>query len=313
MGLENTLSDVCISLQIAVEESALPWISWVGLKPTVEDPVGRLAGYGIFSEHQIAIAAYVPDHLRQTNNTAELFAALRALQIFISGEIAICTDSQHVMLGADGAARRWKLRGWVGSSGLVPNVPLWEQLLTELPGRTLHWVKVPSHVTIEDNNEADRLAEKGRRMHPRFPHLRTPSTQALHRDTPSAPKRPRITAPDSPMLTPQRFNFSRLDSLVSIFSAEARSALTTINLTIMPDLGSETQSDGSTVSVQDSEDDSDCHRPRSASPCSTGGKQRVTPPPPPRPPPAVKFFNPVVAHPLYVRTLFLSLLKLTSL
>ena len=221
----------------------------------------------------MAIAAYVPDHLRQTNNFAETFAALRALQIFASRAIAICTDAQYVILGAAAAARGWKLRGWVGFSGPIPNVPLWEQLLTELerPGRTLHWVKVPSQLTIEDNNEANRLAEKGRRMHPRFPRLGTPNAQALHRDTPSAPKRPRITAPDSPMLTPERLNFSRLDSRVSIFSAEARTALTAINLTIMPDLGSETHSAGSTVSVQDSKDNSDYHRPRSASPCSTGG------------------------------------------
>ena len=62
----------------------------------VEDQVGQLAGYGIFFENEVAIAAYVPDHLHQTNNSAELFAALIALHIFTTGEIAICTDSQCV-------------------------------------------------------------------------------------------------------------------------------------------------------------------------------------------------------------------------
>ena len=113
---------------------------------------------------------------RKTNNTAELLAVIRALRIFAVGDIGICTDLQYAILGAAGAARRWKLRGWVGSSAPVSNVPLWEQLPDQLDctQRTVHWIKVPLHVTIEGNNEADRLAEEGRHMHPRFPHPRTP-------------------------------------------------------------------------------------------------------------------------------------------
>ena len=36
--------------------------------------IGRVAGYGIFSSECLSIFAYVPVHLRQANNTAELFA-----------------------------------------------------------------------------------------------------------------------------------------------------------------------------------------------------------------------------------------------
>ena len=134
----------------------------------VDNGIGRLAGYGIFQADAVAIAAHMPLNYRQTNNAAELMAALRALQIFQSGEIAICTDSQYVILGVSGAARRRQLRGWHGSSGAISNVSLWEIMLNSLerPGHTVHWVKVPSHVTLQGNNEADRLAEQGRMSHP---------------------------------------------------------------------------------------------------------------------------------------------------
>ena len=139
--------------------------------------VGRVAGYGIYAHPDISISAYVPVHFRQTNNTAELLAVVRALQILSFGKVAICTDSEYVFLGATGAARRWKLRGWTGSSGPVSNVPLWELLLDTLSAHTgsIKFIKVPSHVDILGNNEADRLAEQGRFSHPRCPVLKTPS------------------------------------------------------------------------------------------------------------------------------------------
>ena len=136
----------------------------------------------------------MPIASRQTNKAAELMAALRALQMFTTGTIAICTDSQYVILGATGAARRWKLRGWKGSSGPVSNVALWEALLLELdrPGRTIHWVKVPSHVHKDGNNEADKLAEQGRMSHPKFPKLCTPAVNLLRYNIPKAPKRRKL-------------------------------------------------------------------------------------------------------------------------
>ena len=60
---------------------------------TVEDGIGRLAGYGIYLAGEAAISAHMPTALRQTNNSAKLMAALRALEIFSTVDIAICTDS----------------------------------------------------------------------------------------------------------------------------------------------------------------------------------------------------------------------------
>ena len=201
----------------------------------VEGHAGRLAGYGIFCEKQVSIAAFVPDDYRQTNNSAELLAVIRALRIFSTGDIAICTDSQYVVLGATGAARRWRLRGWVGSSGPVSNVPLWEQLLAALDEnpRTVHWVKVPSHVTVEGNNEADRLADQGRQLHPRFPHPRTPSLLLSVAGTLHAPKKSKLLTPNMSPLLVKRLNFCAQGSLPLIHSIEGQAILTTLNLTLM--------------------------------------------------------------------------------
>ena len=58
--------------------------------------VGRLGEHGIFSEQGVSLSAFMPIEMSQTNNTAELMAALRALQLQLqlTGKIAICSDSE---------------------------------------------------------------------------------------------------------------------------------------------------------------------------------------------------------------------------
>ena len=88
---------------------------------------------------------------------------------------AFCSDSSDAILGVGGAAKRWKLRGWKGSCGLVANVSIWELLLDELNqlGKTVKWIKISSHVSVEGNKEADRLADLGRPSSPLNPVLST--------------------------------------------------------------------------------------------------------------------------------------------
>ena len=125
-----------------------------------------MGGYAIFCDGLHAIGAHVPPSL--TNNTAELYAALQAIKLFPGGKLAICTDSALVFLGASGKAHKWALNNWVGSKGPLSNVALWKELLTELdsPSRDIKWIKVPSHVGIQGNEEADSLAEIGRLSSP---------------------------------------------------------------------------------------------------------------------------------------------------
>ena len=61
-------------------------------------------------------------------------------------------------LGATGKARKWALNNWVGSTGPLSN---FAELLTELdsPLRDVKWIKVPSHVGIQGNEEGDALGE----------------------------------------------------------------------------------------------------------------------------------------------------------
>ena len=104
------------------------------------------------------------------------------------GKVAICSDSEYVLLGVRGAAK-----AWVGSCGPVSNVPIWEEVLLELDRneRELVWIKVPSHVTVEGNNEADRLASVGLHSHPLYPFNPTPhKNEATQFGTPPPPPRP---------------------------------------------------------------------------------------------------------------------------
>ena len=125
--------------------------------------IGYVAGYGIYAPGLHAIGAHLPPGLQQTNNTAELFAAIQAIKLFPSGKIAICTDSSLVFLGATGKATKWELNNWVGSNGPLSNVELWKQLLAELdcPDWQIQWIKVASHVGIVGIEEADALAKAG--------------------------------------------------------------------------------------------------------------------------------------------------------
>ena len=85
-------------------------------------------------------------------------------------------DSEYVRKGAQGAALRWQARGWVGSAGPVSNVQLRKELLQHLDStfQDILWVKVPSHVNVEGNEQADTLANNGRLSNPLYLARKTP-------------------------------------------------------------------------------------------------------------------------------------------
>ena len=145
--------------------------------------LGCVRGYGIFSERLHAVGAQLPTHLRQTNNTAEIFAAFQMLKLFLHGKVAICTDLTVVYLGATGKARKWVLNNWVGSQGPLSNVNLWKELLCKLdsPHRSVEWVKDFSHVGIQGNEEADSVAELAPLSSPLLYHSLTPVPRFVRR------------------------------------------------------------------------------------------------------------------------------------
>ena len=205
------------------------------------DGVGRLGGYGVYSQDGQSIAEHMPIGVKQTNNAAELMAALRALRLHTHGKVAICSDSEYVLLGVRGATKRWKVKGWVGSCGPVSNVPIWEEVLLELERneRELVWIKVPSHVTVEGNNEADRLASVGLHSHPLYPFNCTPhKKEATQFCTPPPPlKRSKVEAytPSAPDVS-KTIDFSVASpSTVPLHSARAESILQSVQLEALSD------------------------------------------------------------------------------
>ena len=128
----------------------------------------RAGGFGVFAAEddqgpEVRFCGYVPTHQRQTNNGAELWSAVEALQGFWVPKLAILTDSQYLQLGATGRAQHWKSKGWTTSSGKLQHVPVWEILLWEMatPGPEVRWEHVPAHVNVQGNEMANGLAMEG--------------------------------------------------------------------------------------------------------------------------------------------------------
>ena len=107
--------------------------------------------------------------LVQTNNRAEMTAVLYVLKMIPKWvTLQICTDSQLVVDTVLYWMEGWKRRGWKTKAGKpVENVDLWMEIQEALEERTAEtfWVKVPSHVDIEGNEQADELAKKGVEKH----------------------------------------------------------------------------------------------------------------------------------------------------
>ena len=170
--------------------------------------VGWVGGCGVYSGAGVEVSDFVPLHMKQTINSAELPAALVAVQRHANHpKIALCADSEFVLLGVKGAARRWKINSWRGSSGPVSNVPLWEEILQFLDDtfQKIKCVKVPSHVNVMGNEQANTLANQGRVSNPLYPMKGTPHgcrqhhTCTPHR-TAKKPKLPvRGTSPIGPL------------------------------------------------------------------------------------------------------------------
>ena len=129
----------------------------------------RAGGFGVFAVDdelgpEVRFCGYVPTRHRQTNNGAELWAALEALPGFWVPKLAILTDSQYLQLGATGRAQHWKSKGWTTTSGkLQVHVPVWETLLQEMtmPRREVRWEHVPAHVNVQGNEPINGLAMEG--------------------------------------------------------------------------------------------------------------------------------------------------------
>lgn len=125
------------------------------------------AGWGAYITNPegktLKLAAPVPRDQPQTNNRAELLAALEALKRCNKPmPITLYSDSQLVVKGANEWLPNWKAKGWKNSKRKpVEHRDLWEQIDQLIEQREVTFVWVEGHTGNRGNEEADTLACRG--------------------------------------------------------------------------------------------------------------------------------------------------------
>ena len=99
-----------------------------------------------------------------TNNRMELTAAAMGLEALTRPcWVTIYTDSEYLKNGITRWHTGWVRKNWRSSSGdPVKNMDLWQRLLAAVAKHQIEWKWVRSHVGIEMNERADKLATQAR-------------------------------------------------------------------------------------------------------------------------------------------------------
>ena len=97
-----------------------------------------------------------------TNNIMELMAVIEALKTVPNpSEIEITTDSKYVKNGITNWIFNWKRNGWkTASKKTVKNKELWVELDSLIQKHSIKWKWVKGHSGHEENERADRLANR---------------------------------------------------------------------------------------------------------------------------------------------------------
>lgn len=122
---------------------------------------GAKAGVGIYfpNKEYVDISEKVPSNEKQTNQVAELYAAIRALEIVQSDfHLTIFTDSKYVIGCATEWKVKWKKNNWKKKGGEIKNLEIIKKLDRLLNGRIVEWNHVSGHSGIKGNEMADKLA-----------------------------------------------------------------------------------------------------------------------------------------------------------
>ena len=125
------------------------------------------AGWGAYlinpEGKTLRLAAPVPRDQVQTNNRAELLAAVEALKRCTKPvPITLYSDSQLVVKGANEWLPSWKTKGWKNNKRKpVEHRDLWEQIDQFIQTRKVAFVWVEAHAGNPGNEEADSLACRG--------------------------------------------------------------------------------------------------------------------------------------------------------
>jgi len=125
-------------------------------------------GIGVYFNDGCSLNVSAPLPGKQSNNRAELQAAVKALTIVRDrglGPVQIRTDSGYVKMGITNWIKTWKKNGWrTASNNEVKNVEDWRELDAMAASLDVDWQWVEAHKGIHGNEMADQLANDGARM-----------------------------------------------------------------------------------------------------------------------------------------------------
>jgi ribonuclease HI len=155
-----------------------PYILYVDGACTNNGRPNAKAGWGaVLTNPQgdtLELAAPLPPGDRQTNQRAELMAALVALSRCKPGApITLISDSQYVIKGINEWMPGWKARGWKKKDKSDPDhLDLWLLVDAQLQLKDITAVWVEGHAGNPGNMRADALANlgaAGQRVEKRIP------------------------------------------------------------------------------------------------------------------------------------------------
>ena len=96
-----------------------------------------------------------------TNNRMELTAVIKALELTVTSNITVFTDSKYVKNGIEDWINNWKKNGWkTASKGPVKNKDLWEALDQLNVNNNIKWEWVKGHSNDKYNNLVDEKARE---------------------------------------------------------------------------------------------------------------------------------------------------------
>jgi len=96
-----------------------------------------------------------------TNNRMELTAVIKALELTVTNNITVFTDSKYVKNGIENWINNWKKNGWkTASKEPVKNKDLWEALDQLNINKNIKWEWVKGHSNDKYNNLVDEKARE---------------------------------------------------------------------------------------------------------------------------------------------------------
>ncbi|XP_064483380.1 ribonuclease H1-like isoform X2 [Ornithodoros turicata] len=129
---------------------------------TANGKKGAKAGIGVYWGHNHPMNVSERISGRQTNNRAEIQAAVKAMQQAKSMggcNLTIYTDSQFMIQSVTSWMPAWVKNNWqLSNGGPVKNKEDFQDLLRAAEGLNVKWVHVRGHRGIEGNERADQLA-----------------------------------------------------------------------------------------------------------------------------------------------------------